>query len=299
MNFSDRLHAAVERTESVVCVGLDPRQNSLPAVLRPRDDLSPQSWADAYRAFCRGVIDAVAGKVPVVKPQSAFFEALGPPGVAALADVIAYARSKGLLTIVDAKRGDIGSTAEAYAAAYLGADSPFGGDSLTVSPYLGDDSMDPFIARGSDVDGGIFVLVKTSNPGGGTFQNLIDDGRPIYQHVADHLTKINRSHLGRCGYGIAGAVVGATYPSELEELRDRLANAWLLIPGFGAQGGAAEDVRPGFDSNGSGAVVNSSRNIIFAHAREPYRERFGDADWQRAVESATDEMNSQLNAVRN
>ena len=299
MNFADRLTDAVRRTRSVVCVGLDPRTASLPpAIVGEQTPTGAHGWADAYRRFCVDVIDAVAGKVPVVKPQSAFFEALGPPGVAALADVVRHARSRGLLVIIDAKRGDIGSTAEAYAAAYLGADSPFGGDCVTVSPYLGGDSLTPFVDRGDSTGTGVFVLVKTSNPGGGTFQDLKHDGGMVYQSVAGHLSELNASRIGASGYGPVGAVVGATYPEQLSELRETLSTSYLLIPGFGAQGGGADDVRGGFDAAGLGAVVNSSRHIIFAHLRQPYADRFADNDWQRAVEAATDDMNQQLDFVR-
>jgi len=179
-HFADRLAAAVRQKQTPVLVGLDPRAKSLPAgLLAAEGAQNPAAVADAYRAFCRGVIDAVAPLVAVVKPQAAFFEQLGPPGMAALADVITHARDQGLLVVLDGKRNDIGSTAEAYAAAYLGRDSAWGADALTVSPYLGDDSLDPFIGRCGEHDAGIFVLVKTSSPGGGTFQDRQIEGRPL------------------------------------------------------------------------------------------------------------------------
>lgn len=288
--FADALAAAVARTRSIACVGLDPRVNQLPPAIRDRfaED------AAAVEAFCCGVIDAVAGKVPVVKPQSAFFEALGPAGVMVLSRVIHHARSAGLLVIVDAKRNDIGSTAAAYAAAYLGRSAPFAGDALTVSPYLGRDSIEPFCEVCDLQNAGLFVLVKTSNPGGGLFQNRITDGQPLHDAVADLIEQFNASRIGRCGYGPVGSVVGATYPQQLAELRTRLKHSWILIPGYGAQGGGADDVRPGVDANGLGAIVNSSRHIIFAYHREEYRDRWAPADWQNAVAAATDDMNQQL-----
>lgn len=295
-NFADRLAAAVIQKRNPVVVGLDPRAEQLPGALRPAANADPQVVAVAYVEFCRAIIDVVAPLVPAVKPQSAFFEELGPAGVAALAQVIAHARSRGLLVIVDAKRNDIGSTAEAYARAYLGpsADRPLGGDALTVSPYLGRDSLDPFVDEARRRASGLFVLVKTSNPGGGQFQDLQADGRPVYAHVAALVEELALATRGESHYGAVGAVVGATYRDQLVELRAKMPHAWLLVPGYGSQGGTAEDVAPGFDERGLGAVINNSRGIIFAHARKPYAERFGEARWQEAVEAATRDMVAEL-----
>lgn len=261
--FADRLAAAVRKTGSITCVGLDPRKQSLPPIIR--DGVSSNDnelWAAAYRQFCVGVIDAVRDKVPCVKPQSAFFESLGPAGVQAMADVVEYARKFGLLVIIDAKRNDIGSTATAYADAYLGPNSPFGGDALTVSPYLGRDSIEPFHETCVRSGSGIFVLVKTSNPGGGLFQNRKTDNVPLYGAVADLVNELNQNQLGQSGYGPVGSVVGATYPEQLAKLRSQMPTSWILIPGFGAQGGDASDIAAGLDKNGLGAIVNSSRHII-------------------------------------
>jgi orotidine-5'-phosphate decarboxylase len=291
--FIDRLHAAVAERQNPVLVGLDPRADSLPPGLlsdRQRGDL--QQHAKAYSAFCRGVIDVVAPLVPAVKPQAAFFEQLGPPGMIALAETIAYAHHKGLLVILDGKRNDIGSTAEAYADGFLGAGaaSPWGADALTVSPYLGDDSVRPFVDVACERSAGIFVLVKTSNPGGRMFQDLVADGKPLYRHVAAHVEQLAAGTTGQCGYGAVGAVVGATYPEQLSELRAEMPHTWFLVPGFGSQGGTARDVAAAFDARGLGAIVNNSRGIIFAHERRPYNERFGPARWQEAVEAATRDM---------
>jgi orotidine-5'-phosphate decarboxylase len=244
------------------------------------------------------VIDVVAPLVPAVKPQAAFFEALGPEGMIALKDVIDYARTKGLLVILDGKRNDIGSTATAYAEGFLGSgnESAWGADALTVSPYLGGDSLDPFVEVAVKRNAGVFVLVKTSNPGGGMFQDLSSAGEPIYRHVARAVEDLAAKSAGTCGYGAIGAVVGATYPAQLIELRKAMPHTWFLVPGFGSQGGTAGEVRGAFDSNGLGAVINNSRGIIFAHARREYAERFGSSRWQEAVEAATREMISQLQA---
>jgi orotidine-5'-phosphate decarboxylase len=299
MTFATRLAEAVRRTCSVTCVGLDPRKASLPAPLR--DAVSqdrPEEWAAAYTQFCCEIVDVVADLVPCVKPQAAFFEQLGPAGMIALGEVVAHARNRGLLVILDGKRNDIGSTATAYADAYLGGDSPWGCDALTVSPYLGRDSIEPFVEVCDQRDAGVFVLVKTSNPGGGLLQNRETDGQTVFARVAELLTELNSSRLNEDGYGPLGAVVGATYPDELAEMRAAMPHSWILIPGFGAQGGAAEDVKVGFDQRGMGAVVNNSRHLIFAHARPEYADKFGDARWQDAVRGATEQMNAQLDVVK-
>ncbi len=292
--FVDRLAAAVRRLASPVVVGLDPRWEQLPEPLRAGAE-APADQARAFATFCRGVIDVVAPLVPAVKPQAAFFEQLGPAGMAALAEVIAHAQSKGLLVILDGKRNDIGSTAEAYARGYLGRGvSAWGADALTVSPYLGDDSLTPFVEVARERDAGLFVLVKTSNPGGGMLQDLSVDGRPLYRHVADYVERLADDTAGQCGYGAVGAVVGATYPEQLAELRAAMPHTWFLVPGYGSQGGTAADVAGGFDADGLGAIVNNSRGIIFAHTRAPYAERFGVARWPDAAEAATRDMIAQL-----
>jgi len=305
LSFADRLDAAVRRCRNPVLVGLDPRTESLPAGILPDLPALPgqkhASWAEtaaAYERFCRGVIDVVAPLVPAVKPQAAFFEQLGPDGMTVLADVIAYAQQNGLLVILDGKRNDIGSTATAYAQGMLGAggQSPWGADALTVSPYLGDDSLQPFIDVACQRAAGVFVLVKTSNPGGKMLQDLVAEGRPIYRHVADYVEQQAVATVGACGYGAVGAVVGATYPAQLAELRAAMPHTLFLVPGFGSQGGTARDVAAAFDAAGRGAVVNNSRGIIFAYSLKPYSERFGAARWQEAVEAATRDMIEQLRA---
>lgn len=294
--FGDRLAHAVTEKKSVVCVGLDPRFEQLPAGIRDAAAASPEGRAAAFSQFCREIIDVVAPLVPIVKPQAAFFEQLGPMGMLALAETIEYAHRKGLMVILDGKRNDIGSTAAAYASAYLGAGdrSAWGSDALTVSPYLGADSIEPFVEVCDSRQAGIFVLVKTSNPGGGLLQDRRGEDGSVYEAVADLVTQQNADRVGSSGYGPVGAVVGATYPQQLAELRQQMPTAWILIPGFGAQGGSAADVAAGFDANGLGAIVNNSRHIIFAHQRDEYRQQFGDAFWQRAVEAATVAMNEQL-----
>ncbi len=290
-HFGDRLAQRVREKRSAVCVGLDPRRNSLPPAIRTDIEAGDiQTVARATGQYCRLVIDAVADLVPVVKPQAAFFEQLGPQGMCVLAELITYARQAGLLVLLDGKRGDIGSTAEAYADAFLGHSSPWGADALTVNPYLGSDTLEPFIETANRRGAGVFVLVKTSNPGSAFLQDLIVDGISIYRKIATVVQHASLASRGACGFGNCGAVVGATYPEQLAELREAMPNAWLLIPGYGAQGGSTQDVAAGFDTQGLGAIVNSSRGIIFAY-QDP---AFSNMEWQEAVARAAREMSEQL-----
>lgn len=291
-HFGDRLTAATRAKRTPLVVGLDPRWNNLPSSLKT------EPKPEAFYKFCVGIIDVVADKVPAVKPQAAFFEQLGPLGLVALGKVVDYARSKGLLTIMDAKRGDIGSTATAYAQGYLdrSESGPWRCDSLTVNPYLGDDSLTPFVDVANAHGAGIFVLAKTSNPGSKTFQEkqFVDPPQKLFECVADHLQVLAAARVGESGYGNVGAVVGATWPEELVALRKRMPNVIFLIPGFGAQGGSAADIAGGLDENGLGGVINSSRGIIFAHQRPEFEAV---VNWQDAVALATDMAIGQIAQV--
>ena len=297
-HFGDDLASAVERAGNPVLVGLDPRWELLPAALACGDGADFSHRALAFEKFCCEIIDVVAPLVPAVKPQVAFFEECGPAGMVALGKVIAYARQAGLLVILDGKRNDIGSTAEAYARGILGRDgqSAWEADAVTVSPYLGADSLEPFINVAEERGCGLFVLVKTSNPGSHMLQDQQLPEGPVYRYVADFVEKQSEHTRGERGYGIVGAVVGATYPEQLAELRSAMPQTWFLVPGFGSQGGTAEGVAAAFDGRGLGAIVNNSRGINFAHRRPEYQERFGDARWQEAVAAATEEMIAQLRA---
>lgn len=303
IHFADRLIAAVRAKRNPVVVGLDPRWAQLPPSLTA--DVALDDWAAmsrAYARFCTEVIDVVAPLVPAIKPQAAFFEQLGPDGMTALGGVIRHAKKKGLLVILDGKRNDIGSTAAAYAEGYLGETSGWKADAITVSPYLGADSVQPFVDVAVERGAGLFVLVKTSNPGGGKFQDLASDGRPLYRHVAQFVEQLACGAAGEHRYGAVGAVVGATYPEQLVELRSAMSSTVFLVPGYGSQGATARDVAGGFDEQGLGAVVNNSRGIIFAYSRRGYDERFGPTRWQEAVAAATremiDELRSETNAGR-
>lgn len=263
--FSARLHAHARSTGSVVCVGIDPRPTAHPLTAPEAHGHDATRTAQAVTAYSNAVLDATHDVVACCKPQAAFFEALGLPGLQALADVMAHARSLGLPIILDAKRGDIGSTAEAYADAYL-TDGAFAADALTINPYLGLDTLEPFIAAAEANGRGLFVLVRTSNPGSATLQELeVSGGSRVYQLLAGRLTE-RAAELGSDdrGYGLLGAVGGATAPAQLADLRARLPHSLLLVPGYGAQGGSADDVTHAFDENGWGAVVNSSRGIMYS-----------------------------------
>jgi orotidine-5'-phosphate decarboxylase len=291
MNYADRLEAALRRTGNPCLVGLDPHEASLPeefaAVRDPR-----ASRADKARAcadFLCSIVEIAAGKVPAVKPQSAFFEIYGADGALAWERVVRTAREAGLLVIGDVKRGDIDTTAAAYARAFL--EGAHACDAITVNPYLGADAIQPFVDACKKVDAGIYVLVRTSNKQSGLFQ---DHGNPkLYEKVADHVAAWGRELLGTCGLSSVGAVVGATHPSELAQLRARMPVTPFLIPGYGAQGADAKDIAGGFLPGGRGALVNSSRGILFAYKQPQYRE----LHWKDAASRAIDAMAVEINAA--
>lgn len=300
-SYIGRLNAAILLKRNAAVVGLDPRFADLPQELQSKysnSDDALASKAAAFEEFCKRIIDVVAPLVPAVKPQAAFFEELGPAGCVALAAVIQYARRAGLIVICDAKRGDIGSTAEAYARGYLAGEdpqaAPWGADALTVNAYMGRDTLQPFIDVAMQRGGGLYILVRTSNPGSGVFQDRVSDGQTLYRHVAAVVEQINLDTRGSDPYGSFGAVVGATYPQEIVELRAAMPHTQFLVPGYGSQGGTAQDVAAAFDSQGLGAVINSSRGIIFAHKRAPYTQQFGPAEWEAAVAAATRDMIADL-----
>lgn len=303
-NYAARLDDAVRRKGTAALVGLDPRFDQLPQSIVAEAEKNPGDRhaviARAFALFCKGIIDVVAPLVPAVKPQAAFFEEYGCSGVLALIDIVKYAREKELIVILDAKRGDIGSTAEAYARGLLAGEdpdaAPWAADALTVNPYLGADTLEPFVKVATERNAGIYVLVRTSNPGAKTFQDRQSDGLPMYRHVAATVEQLAAQTANGGEFGIVGAVAGATWPQELAELRAAMPHAPFLVPGYGSQGGTAADVSAAFRPDGSGALVNSSRAINFAHLREPYASQYGVSRWQDAVEAATREMIADLAA---
>ena len=252
LTFGDRLAAEVERKRSQLVVGLDPRPDLLPVEL----------GGDISR-FCCGIVDAVAPHAVAVKPQLAFFEALGPEGMAAFAEICAYARRAGLLVIADGKRGDVGSTARAYAAAYLDGDEPVA-DALTVNPWLGRESIEPYLAAARRNGTGIFCVVKTSNAGGDVQDVTLSDGRPMWQHVALLVADWGADLVGEHGLSAVGAVVGATHPRAVGEARRLMPQTVMLLPGIGAQGATPADLARAFTSGPASALVNASRSINYA-----------------------------------
>ena len=267
-HFGDRLADAVERKGAPLCVGLDPDPALMPEGV-------------GVVEFCRGIVDAVAEHVVAVKPQAAFFEALGADGWAALVDVCGYAREAGVLVIADAKRGDVPSTARAYAAAF----APIA-DAVTVNPYLGTDSVEPFLEH----DGlGVLVVLKTSNPGSGDLQDLpLADGRPLWQHVAGLIDSWGADLVGESGLSSVGAVVGATYPHEVAEARQLLPRSVLLLPGVGAQGGSTADLGEAFSIGPAGALVSASRSVLYADRG---------AGWQQAAAAEAERLAGELRTV--
>ena len=277
--FADRLAEAVERKRSQLLVGLDPRPDLLPVELVGDAQVDRVAAAEGSARFCRGIIDSVAPHVVGVKPQLAFFEALGADGIRALEDVCAYAREAGLLVIADAKRGDIGSTSRAYASAYLeprGDDPPLG-DAMTVNVYPGRDSLEPFLAACRRHGAGVFCLVKTSNEGGADVQDLVlSDGRPLWQHVARLVHELGGELVGSRGLSSVGAVVGATHPRAVGEARRLMPQAVLLLPGVGAQGATPADLARAFTSGPASALVSASRSVLYAF-------RTTGEDWRTAA----------------
>ena len=277
--FADRLAASVGERRSQLVVGLDPQLDLLPLELRGDAHVGRAAAADACTRFCCGLVDAVAPYVVGVKAQLAFFEALGADGFAAFEEICSYARSAGLLVVADGKRGDVGSTARAYAAAFLEPrdEEPPLVDALTVNTYLGRDSLEPYLAACRRDGGGIFCLVKTSNPGSADVQDVaLADGRKLWQHVAGLVRDWGSELIGDRGFSAVGAVVGATFPREVAEARELLPRSVLLLPGIGAQGGTPADVGAAFAAGPAGALVSASRSVIYA-----YRE--GGGDWQSAA----------------
>ncbi len=288
--FGDRLAEAVERKRSQLIVGLDPVTDLLPVELAGDAHLGRAEAAEACGRFCRGVIDAVAQYAVGVKPQLAFFEALGSEGMRAFEDVCAYARTAGLIVLADAKRGDIGSTARAYATAYLEPreDEPPLADAMTVSPYLGRDSLEPFFAACRREGAGVFCLVKTSNEGVRDIQDLaLSDGSPLWQHVARLVAEWGEELVGERGLSSIGAVVGATHARAIGEARKLLPRAVLLLPGVGAQGASPADVAPAFTSGPASALVAASRSVLYAF-------RTTDDDWRSAAAGEAARLKSEV-----
>jgi len=307
-NFADRLLAAVDAKGAPICVGIDPIVSMFPEELAPdpADAADPEASLDAIFEFTTKVLQIVAPLVPCVKFQSAYFEQFHAEGVGAYFDLIQEATDLGLIVIGDVKRGDIGSTAAAYAVGHLaacpqvdeleGITTP---DAITVNPMLGLDTLEPFVSAAKSCNKGLFVLVRTSNPGSAQFQDArLADGRTWSEMLADAVAPVaaDPSLVGSGGFSSVGAVVGATQPHTMASLRKRLPHSIFLLPGYGTQGATAEMTKSAFAKGRHGALVSASRSILYAHRDPNYGPRFG-PDWNKAVEQAVIDMKSDINKV--
>ncbi len=307
----NKLCEKIKKLKAPVVVGLDPMLSYVPEHVLQRSfgeyGETLEGAADAIWQFNKEIVDSIYDLIPAVKPQSAMYEQFGVAGVAAYKKTVDYCHEKGLIVIGDVKRGDIGSTSAAYAAGHLGKVqvgsrklSVFDEDFATVNPYLGTDGIKPFVDVCKEEQKGLFILVKTSNPSSGEFQDRLIDGRPLYEWVGEKVAQWGEACMG-CSYSYIGAVVGATYPEMGKVLRKLMPKAFILVPGYGAQGGKAGDLVHYFNEDGLGAIVNSSRGIIAAYKKEPYAkfgpEHFGEASRQAVLDMIAD-IDGALDAAR-
>jgi len=301
-----KLIEKIQKTKAPICVGLDPMLSYIPEHVTKKAFAefgeTLEGAAEAIWQFNKEIVDATCDLIPSVKPQIAMYEQFGLPGLAAYDKTVKYCQEKGLIVIGDVKRGDIGSTSAAYATGHLGTVqvgsqtlSGFNTEYITVNPYLGTDGVKPFVDVCNQCDRGIFVLVKTSNPSSGEFQDRLIDGRPLYELVAEKVVEWGNASMDG-DYSNVGAVVGATYPEMSRILRNLMPHTYFLVPGYGAQGGTAEDLKHCFNKDGLGAVVNSSRGIIAAYKQEKYK-KFGTEHFAEASRQAVMDMVADLNSV--
>lgn len=302
-----RLIEKIKEKRAPVCVGLDPMLSFIPEHLKKEayDELGEglDGAAQAVWKFNKEIIDEIYELIPAVKPQVAMYEQLGVAGVKIYDKTIKYCQEKGLIVIGDVKRGDIGSTCEAYAAGHLGAVNisnaeyrGFDTDMITVNPYLGSDGIMPFIDSCNKYDKGMFVLVKTSNPSSGEFQDMQAKGKPLYEHVAEKVAEWGSLSM-EGGYSNLGAVVGATYPELIKKLRKIMPNTYFLVPGYGAQGAGAVELKHCFSSDGLGAIINSSRGIIAAYKADKYKSRFNEKEFALASKLAVADMIKDISLI--
>jgi orotidine-5'-phosphate decarboxylase len=299
-SFADRLLDAIDRCGAPICVGIDPILESLPAAVRQQcDSQAPglEAAVDAIHDFCSTVLKTLAGLVPIVKFQSAYFEKYLWEGVEAYYSLVRQAKELGLLVIGDVKRGDISTTAAAYASAHL-ENREHCPDAITVNPMMGMDTLEPFVQAAGKLNKGLFVLVRTSNPGSGALQDArLADGRTWSEMLADHVNQIAIQMVGRRGYSAIGAVVGATQEHTIASLRARLPKSIFLVPGYGVQGAEAAQTRAAF-RDGYGGIVSASRSILYAHAEPRYAELFGN-NWPKCIERAVLDMKEDLKRALN
>ncbi|WP_296963323.1 orotidine-5'-phosphate decarboxylase [uncultured Eubacterium sp.] len=302
----NKLVDKIKKTNAPVVVGLDPMLNYVPEHIQKKafDEFGEtlEGAAEAIWQYNKGIIDTTYDLIPAVKPQIAMYEQFGVPGLQAFKKTVDYAKEKDLVVIGDVKRGDIGSTSAAYAVGHLGKVqvgskkySLFDEDFATVNPYLGTDGIKPFVDVCKEENKGLFILVKTSNPSSGEFQDRLIDGRPLYEWVGEQVAKWGEDHMGN-DYSYIGAVVGATYPEMGKVLRKVMPKSYILVPGYGAQGGTAEGLKPYFNEDGLGAIVNSSRGIICAYKQDKYA-KFGTENYADASRQAVIDMIEDINSI--
>lgn len=301
-NAIDRLIDKIKEKNNPTVIGLDPRYEIIPDCVKNKYTHDIEGAGKAIVEWNKALIDTIYDIIPAVKPQSAFYEMFGIPGMKAFEETCEYAKEKGMLVIADMKRGDIGTTAKAYSNASIGKtkmsdieQSIYDIDFVTVNPYLGTDGILPFVEDCKEYGKGIFILVKTSNKSSGDLQDLItEDGEKIYEKVAKLVNKWGEDLIGKYGYSSVSAVVGATYPNELKILRKLMPNSYFLIPGYGAQGGKAEDIALGFDENGLGGIVNASRSLICAYKSDLWKDKYSEEQFAEATRQETIRMRDEL-----
>lgn len=302
MKAIDKLIAKIKETNNPTVMGLDPRYDMLPNCIKEKYSGSVEKICEGILEYNKALIDATYDIIPAVKPQMAFYEMFGVDGIKCLKETCKYAKEKGMVIILDAKRGDIGSTAAGYSNAYLGK-TPMGDieerfydvDFVTVNPYLGVDGIKPFVEDCKKYEKGIFVLVKTSNPSSGELQDLkLENGKTIYETVGNLVENWGEEVRGENGYSSVAAVVGATYPEQLKTLREQMPHTFFLIPGYGAQGGKAEDIALGFDENGFGGIINASRSLMCAYKSDRWKDEFSDEEYAKATRAEAIRMRDEL-----
>lgn len=304
-NAIDLLIDKVKEKNNPTVMGLDPTYDMLPDCIKEKYSKDIEGACKGILEYNKNIIDNTYDIIPAVKPQIAFYEVFGEEGIKIYNETCKYAKSKGLILIADAKRGDIGSTAEQYSNAFIGKIkigkneiSMFDVDFVTVNPYLGTDGIKPFIEDCKKYNKGIFILVKTSNKSSGELQDIkLENGKTVYETVANLLNSLGEELVGENGYSSVSAVVGATYPKQIKELRDIMPNAYFLIPGYGAQGGKAEDIALGFDKNKLGAIVNASRSLMYAYKSDKWKEMYSDNQYAEATRAEAIRMRDELNSV--
>jgi orotidine-5'-phosphate decarboxylase len=311
--FVDRLIEKIKEKNNPTCLGLDPKIEYVPTFIKEKAfsefGVNTKGAASAILEFNKKIIDATFDIVPVVKPQLAYYEMYGIEGLIAFDETVKYAKTKDLIVIADGKRNDIGSTAESYSSAFLGEtiidgkikEKIFDVDALTVNPYLGVDGIKPFIDDCKKFQKGIFILVKTSNKSSGQIQDLMSSygTKSIYEIVAEYVEEWGKNLVGKYGYSSVGAVVGATYPNQAKILRKTMKNAYILVPGYGAQGGSARDVANNFNSDGLGAIVNASRSIMCAYQSDMWKTGFNEESFDKASRAEAVRMKEDITQVIN